>query len=58
MHLRAPFILNGVCVQWQGWIDLKSLEGAGCIVFDAESAQKEESIMIDQVNFYNKCFVD
>ena len=41
VHLKAPFILNGVCVFYRGWIDLSRLDGMGCIEFDDERAQIE-----------------
>ncbi|XP_078484637.1 core-binding factor, b subunit [Ciona intestinalis] len=41
VHLKAPFILNGVCVCWKGWMDLHRLEGMGSIVYDEERAQLE-----------------
>ena len=56
VHIKAPFILNGVCVLWQGWIHLQTLEGIGCIQFDAEAAKIEDSIMKKQVQLYNQCF--
>jgi len=41
VYLKAPFILNGVCVCYKGWIDLSRLDGMGCIEFDEERAQIE-----------------
>jgi len=41
VFLKAPFILNGVCVCWKGWISLNRLEGRGCIEYDEERAQVE-----------------
>ena len=55
VHIKAPFILNGVCVLWQGWINLQTLEGMGSIQFDAEAAKIEDSIMKKQVQLYNQC---
>ena len=51
----APFILNGVCVRWQGWIDLQKLEGMGNLEFDVDTAKIEESLMKKQVQMYNEC---
>ena len=51
VHLKAPFILNGVCVCYKGWIDLSCLDGMGCIEFDEERAQIEtmhQSSLSDQ----------
>jgi len=55
VHIVAPFILNGVCVRWYGWIDLQKLEGFGKIEFDQEAAKLEESVMTKQVQMYNEC---
>lgn len=43
VHLKAPFILNGVCVLWKGWLHLHRLEGMGCIEYDEERARIEAS---------------
>ncbi|MEE6499708.1 hypothetical protein FKM82_003562 [Ascaphus truei] len=37
-------ILNGVCVTWKGWIDLQRLDGMGCLEFDEERAQQEDTL--------------
>ncbi|KAJ3596424.1 hypothetical protein NHX12_002831 [Muraenolepis orangiensis] len=37
-------ILNGVCVIWRGWIDLQRLDGMGCLEYDDERAQHEDSL--------------
>ncbi|KAL4613673.1 core-binding factor subunit beta-like [Arapaima gigas] len=42
VHLKAPMILNGVCVIWRGWIDLQRLDGMGCLEYDDEKAQQED----------------
>jgi len=39
VHLKSQFILNGVCVTWRGWLDLRRLDGVGRFEFDAERAQ-------------------
>jgi len=31
--------MNGVCVTWRGWLDLRRLDGVGRLEFDAERAQ-------------------
>ncbi|XP_065517067.1 core-binding factor subunit beta-like isoform X2 [Lathamus discolor] len=41
VYLKAPMILNGVCVIWKGWIDLQRLDGMGCLEFDEERAQED-----------------
>ncbi|XP_039262223.1 core-binding factor subunit beta-like [Styela clava] len=45
VFLKAPFILNGVCVLWKGWLHLHRLEGMGCIEYDEERAMVEASHM-------------
>ena len=37
--MKSQFILNGVCVTWRGWLDLRRLDGVGRFEFDAERAQ-------------------
>ncbi|XP_067408073.1 core-binding factor subunit beta isoform X4 [Emydura macquarii macquarii] len=44
VYLKAPMILNGVCVIWKGWIDLQRLDGMGCLEFDDERAQQEDAL--------------
>ncbi|NP_001013209.1 core-binding factor subunit beta isoform X2 [Meriones unguiculatus] len=44
VYLKAPMILNGVCVIWKGWIDLHRLDGMGCLEFDEERAQQEDAL--------------
>ncbi|XP_056384130.1 core-binding factor subunit beta [Hyla sarda] len=44
VHLKAPMILNGVCVMWRGWIDLQRLDGMGCLEFDEDRAQHEDAL--------------
>lgn len=39
VYLKAPMILNGVCVIWRGWIDLTRLDGMGYLEYDEERAQ-------------------
>lgn len=39
VHLKSQFIMNGVCVIWRGWIDLRRLDGIGCLEFDAGRAE-------------------
>jgi hypothetical protein len=52
VHLKSPFILNGVCVRWKGYVDLERLDGAGCVEFDDESATLEDAILKVGVFFY------
>ncbi|TWW76136.1 Core-binding factor subunit beta [Takifugu flavidus] len=44
VYLRAPMILNGVCVIWRGWIDLHRLDGMGYLEYDEERAQHEDAL--------------
>ncbi|XP_051512839.1 core-binding factor subunit beta isoform X2 [Myxocyprinus asiaticus] len=44
VYLKAPMILNGVCVIWRGWIDLQRLDGMGCLEYDDERAQHEDAL--------------
>ncbi|KAG8437660.1 hypothetical protein GDO86_008392 [Hymenochirus boettgeri] len=44
VYLKAPMILNGVCVMWKGWIDLQRLDGMGCLEFDEDRAQHEDAL--------------
>ncbi|XP_073706759.1 core-binding factor subunit beta isoform X3 [Garra rufa] len=44
VYLKAPMILNGVCVIWRGWIDLQRLDGMGCLEYDDERAQQEDAL--------------
>ncbi|XP_061102307.1 core-binding factor subunit beta isoform X2 [Conger conger] len=41
VYLKAPMILNGVCVLWKGWIDLQRLDGMGFLEYDDERAQED-----------------
>ncbi|CAK8695046.1 core-binding factor subunit beta-like [Clavelina lepadiformis] len=41
VYLMAPFILNGVCVCWKGWVNLHRLDGMGHLEFDEERARVE-----------------
>ena len=54
MHLRAPVIVNGVCVRWRGWLDLERLEGAGRLEFDEEAAAAEDALLRSQVDIYER----
>ncbi|XP_030622346.1 core-binding factor subunit beta isoform X2 [Chanos chanos] len=44
VYLKAPMILNGVCVIWRGWIDLQRLDGMGFLEYDDERAQHEDAL--------------
>ncbi|XP_040564423.1 protein big brother isoform X1 [Lepeophtheirus salmonis] len=54
VHIRSPFILNGVCVRWRGYLDLERLDGVGCIEFDEDTAKVEDAILREQVEAYNR----
>uniref|UniRef100_T1IRZ8 Protein big brother n=1 Tax=Strigamia maritima TaxID=126957 RepID=T1IRZ8_STRMM len=49
----GTLILNGVCVRWRGWFDLERLDGVGCLEYDEERAQAEDSILREQIERYN-----
>ena len=36
--MKSRFIMNGVCVQLKGWIDLKRLDGVAHLEFDYDLA--------------------
>jgi len=54
LHLKAPMILNGVCIRWRGWLDLERLDGVGCLEFDEENAMVEDAKLREQVESYNR----
>ena len=54
IHLKAPLILNGVCVRWKGWMDLERLDGVGCLEYDEENAVIEDAKLREQVELYNR----
>ena len=58
VHIRSPFILNGVCVRWKGYLDLERLDGVGCVEFDEDAATLEDAIMRDTVEAYNRRIKD
>ena len=47
VHMCSPFILNGVCVKWVGWIDLHTLNGKAKLVYDAETAAVSGNCLLD-----------
>jgi hypothetical protein len=49
VHLKSHFILNGVCVTWKGWLDLRRLDGVGRFEYDAERAQIEDALLREDV---------
>ena len=53
LHLKAPMILNGVCIRWRGWLDLERLDGVGCLEFDEENAMVEDAKLREQVRARN-----
>ena len=53
LHLKAPMILNGVCIRWRGWLDLERLDGVGCLEFDEENAMVEDAKLREQVRVQN-----
>lgn len=51
VYLKAPMILNGVCVIWKGWIDLQRLDGMGYLEYDDERAQVSSVLLFPQMSF-------
>ena len=56
LHLKAPMILNGVCIRWRGWLDLERLDGVGCLEFDEENAMVEDAKLREQVKTHSRIF--
>lgn len=54
VHIKSHFILNGVCVRFRGWLDLKRLDGVGCLEYDERRAAHEDAILKDQIERYNQ----
>ncbi|KAK7793726.1 hypothetical protein R5R35_007880 [Gryllus longicercus] len=54
VHIRSHFIMNGVCVRWRGWVDLERLDGVGCLEYDEDKAQMEDSLLREQIERYNQ----
>lgn len=50
VHILSPFIMNGVCVQWRGRINLEKLDGIGCLEFDEERAM----VRVDDISAWEK----
>ena len=48
VHTVSRFIMNGVCIRFRGAIDLKRLEGNGCLEFDEENAKVEDAYLKQQ----------
>jgi hypothetical protein len=55
VHIKAGFILNGVCVLWRGWIDLQRLEGFGCLEFDEYRAYLEDAMVKQSIDKQQTC---
>lgn len=53
VYLKAPMILNGVCVIWKGWIDLQRLDGMGYLEYDDERAQVSRPFSHIQLFFFS-----
>jgi len=54
VHIKARFILNGVCVRWRGWLDQDRLDGVGCVEFDEEAGRIEDVYRREQVERFNQ----
>jgi hypothetical protein len=53
VHIKSPFIMNGVCVRFRGWLDLDRLDGVGCVEFDEERGPIEEAVLKEQMDRYS-----
>ncbi|XP_046842807.1 protein big brother-like isoform X1 [Xenia sp. Carnegie-2017] len=45
VFLMSPFIFNGVCVKFYGWLEVDKLRGFGRLLFDEASAQIEDDFL-------------
>ncbi|CAH1183981.1 unnamed protein product [Phaedon cochleariae] len=54
VHIKAGFIMNGVCVRWRGWIDVERLDGVGCLEYNEERAAQEDALLREQIERYNQ----
>ncbi|XP_042235574.1 protein big brother-like [Homarus americanus] len=52
VHLKSPFIMNGVCVRFKGYVDLERLDGVGCLEYDEDTARIEDTILRDELEKY------
>ncbi|XP_063851671.1 protein big brother-like isoform X2 [Scylla paramamosain] len=52
VHLKSHFIMNGVCVQWRGYLDLERLDGVGCLEYDEDSARLEDALLREELDKY------
>lgn len=56
-HIKSRFIMNGVCVQFRGWLDCESLDGVGCIEYVEERAFHEDFIEKNLLRQQHKQFL-
>ncbi|XP_072013211.1 core-binding factor subunit beta-like isoform X2 [Amphiura filiformis] len=54
VHLKAHFILNGVCILWKGVVDLQRLDGTGAAEFDEERAKVEDVVLRETIDQQNR----
>ncbi|XP_063685268.1 core-binding factor subunit beta-like isoform X3 [Bolinopsis microptera] len=52
--LKSRFIMNGVCVQMKGWIDLKRLDGVARLEFDYDLADQEDRVVRTRLREYEE----
>lgn len=52
--MKSRFIMNGVCVQLKGWVDLKRLDGIARLEFDYDLAEQEDRIVRARLREYEE----
>uniref|UniRef100_T1KZE0 Hexosyltransferase n=1 Tax=Tetranychus urticae TaxID=32264 RepID=T1KZE0_TETUR len=56
VHFKSSFIMNGVCVNCKGWIDLEKLEGIGCLEYDQERGAIEDALVKENIERFDTLF--
>lgn len=49
VHLTSRFVMNGVCVNFIGWIDAQRLDGAAYMEMDTEKAKVEDKLFRETI---------
>ncbi|XP_022913609.1 protein big brother-like [Onthophagus taurus] len=49
IYLNSSFIMNAVCVRFQGWIDVNILDGIGYLEYDEEKGEYEDAILKEKI---------
>ncbi|CAG9801860.1 unnamed protein product [Chironomus riparius] len=58
VHIKSPFIMNGVCVRFRGWIDLERLDGIAKLEYDERRGAHEDAILKEQLERYSQRLKD